>query len=57
MNIKKYLPKPTERKLIQARIEAGLYEKLRVALKKDGIEIKDFIEAAAKAYLEERAKC
>lgn len=54
MNIKKHLPKPVERKLIQARIEATLYNKLRAKLKKDGVEIKDFIEASAKAYLEEK---
>lgn len=54
MNIKKHLPKPVERRLIQARIEKGLYDKLRAKLKKDGIEIKDFLEASAKAYLEEK---
>jgi len=54
MNIKKHLPKPIDRKLIQARIEAGLYNKLRAKLKKDDVEIRDFIEAAAKAYLEEK---
>ena len=54
MNIKKYLPKQIERKLIQARIEAGLYAKLCAKLKKDDVYIKDFIEAAAKAYLEEK---
>lgn len=54
MNIKKYLPKPVDRKLIQARIEAGLYEKLRIRLKKDGVQIADFIEAAARAYLDEK---
>lgn len=54
MNIKKYLSKPVERKLIQARIEKGLYDKLRARLKKDDVQIADFIEAAAKAYLEEK---
>jgi hypothetical protein len=54
VNIKKHLPKPVERKLIQARIERALYDKLRAKLKKDGVEIKDFLEAAAKAYLEEK---
>ena len=58
MNIMKHLKKPNavELKLLQARIEKGLYDKLRAALKKDGLEIKDFMEAAAKSYLEERAK-
>lgn len=54
MNIKKHLPKPIERKLIQARIEAGLYDKLRARLKRDGVQIADFVEASAKAYLEEK---
>ena len=55
MNIKKYLPRKVERKLIQARIEADLYEKLRAKLKKENVEIQDFFEAAAKAYLLEPA--
>jgi hypothetical protein len=54
MNIKKHLPKPEERRLLQARINAAIYDKLRAKLKKEGIEIKDFMEAAAKAYLEEK---
>lgn len=54
MNIKKHLPKPIDRKLIQARIETGLYNKLRAKLKKDDVDIRYFIEAAAKAYLEEK---
>jgi hypothetical protein len=54
MNIKKHLPRKADRKLIQARIEVGLYQKLRVRLKKDDVDIKDFFEAAAKAYLEEK---
>jgi hypothetical protein len=54
MNIKKHLPRPVERKLIQARIDRGLYDKLRARLKKDDIDIRDFFEAAAKAYLDEK---
>lgn len=54
MNIKKHLPKPVERKLIQARIERGLYDKLRAKLKREEVEIRDFFEACAKAYLEEK---
>lgn len=53
MNIKKHLPKPVERSLIQARIDKALYDKLRARLKKNKIDIKNFIEAAAKAFLEE----
>ncbi|PWU21880.1 MAG: hypothetical protein C5B49_01895 [Bdellovibrio sp.] len=56
MNIRRHLPKPVERKLIQARIEAEIYELLRIQLRQDNVQIADFIEAAAKAYLEERAK-
>ena len=54
MNIKKFLKKEAEpeRKLIQARIDADLYDRLRAKLKKDEIEIREFFEAAARAYLE-----
>lgn len=54
MNITKHLPKPEERRLLQGRINKDIYNKLRAKLKKDGVEIKDFLEAAAKAYLEEK---
>jgi hypothetical protein len=57
MNIIKHLKKPVvELRLLQARIEKSLYEKLRSALKKDSVEIREFMEAAVKAYLEERGK-
>lgn len=53
-SIKKYLPQKQERKLIQARIDADVYEKLRAKLAKEKIDIKDFIEAAARAFLDEK---
>ncbi len=40
-----------ERKLLQARINAELYERLRERLKLDELTIQEFIEAAAAAYL------
>lgn len=52
MSIKKHLPQPTTRKLLQARIDAALYDKLVSRLKKDGVQIKAFVEASAKSYLE-----
>lgn len=52
--VDKHLPaKEHERKLIQARINEEIYEQLRETLKEDGLEIREFIEAAALAYLEE----
>jgi len=54
MNIKKHLPKPVDRRLLQARIEKTLYDKLRTKLKKESVEIKDFMEAAIKSYLDEK---
>lgn len=56
MNIRRHLPKPVERRLIQARIEKRIYELLRIQLRKDNVQIAEFIEAAAKSYLEESAK-
>lgn len=54
MNIKRYLKKKEAPKLIQARMDPDLHEKLRIKLKLDGVKIGEFIEAAAKAYLDEK---
>ncbi len=55
MSIKKRLhPKPhVTRKLIQARMEVGLYDRLRVKLKRERISIQDFFEAAARSFLDQ----
>jgi hypothetical protein len=55
MSIKKNLPvKPEARKLLQARVDPGLYNALRSKLGRESVEIREFFEAAIKSYLEEK---
>jgi hypothetical protein len=56
MGIKKFLKKNTpqpERKLLQARVRLDLYEKLRAKLRRENVDIQEFMEASIQAYLEE----
>ena len=55
-SIKKHLKKTdeTEKKLLQARVDADLYEKFQAKAKKEGHYIQDVVEAMMKAYLEEK---
>lgn len=52
MSIKKHLPKPKTKELLQARIDADLYTKLRERLAKNKVKMVDFVEASVKSYLE-----
>lgn len=52
--IKKYLPKDEETKLVQGYMTKDLIERLRKKLKKDNVKIREWLEASAKAYLEEK---
>lgn len=55
-NIKKFIHKKEEEKRtnFQANINVELNDRLRAKLKREGIEIRQFIEGAARAYLEEK---
>jgi hypothetical protein len=48
------LPKKEERKLVQGRVNAALYEKVKAVLKTKNIEWQDLIEAALEQFLEEQ---
>ncbi len=54
MSIEKNLKKKEEVKLFQSRIESNLYERLLAKLKRKSVQHRNFLEAAAKAYLEEK---
>ena len=55
MSIKKFLKKEKpEQKLLQAFVNADLYDKFSAKVKKDKFKKKDVIEAMMKAYLEEK---
>lgn len=50
-----YLKQDKQVLLIQARINAAALKQLRLKLKTEHVTIKEFVEAAIKAYLDETA--
>ena len=54
-NIRKHLKKKDlkEQVLLQGRLDKNLYTRLRLKLGREKISVSDFVEAAAKAFLEE----
>jgi hypothetical protein len=53
MKIKQFLPKKEFRPLFQGRMEKGLYQELLAKLRRDKVKHRDFLEAAAKAFISE----
>lgn len=53
-SIKSYIQKQKPALLIQGRVETELAKKLRAKLKKENVTIREFMEAAIQAYLDEK---
>lgn len=54
MKIKDYLPKkPTDKRLVQARVDTELTEKVREKAKREDIRWDELLTAMFKAYLKE----
>ena len=48
-----YLPEKKEARLVQAYVDSDLLDAIKKKLDKDGVYLKDLIEAAFRKYLDE----